>query len=177
MFLTRQLGKTVQGSSPRRRLARSRSAFSLIEVVLAVGVVSFALMALIGVLPVGLQTVQDSRVQAARSNIVQQLRGVLQQIPFSSSSSGSNSFDINSLKDEIFYYTEEGMETDSASTAYYRAEFEVENAGMPGSTSATTFDPTNAKMVKVTLSYPQNRPEQNQKHSFITLFSAKQGSN
>ena len=39
--------------------------FSLMEVVLAMGLVSFVMMTIVGLLPVGLQMAQDSRLQQA----------------------------------------------------------------------------------------------------------------
>src|SRR5437588_2264277 len=47
-----------------RKNASERRAFSLIEVVVALGVIAFCLTAVIGLLPTGLRTQQDAQEQA-----------------------------------------------------------------------------------------------------------------
>jgi prepilin-type N-terminal cleavage/methylation domain-containing protein len=65
-------------------LSRSRG-FSLIEVVLALGIVSFALMAIVGMLPVALTTQRDAVNQAfavqALNDVSQALRGAYRLTP------------------------------------------------------------------------------------------------
>ncbi|MFZ4774931.1 MAG: hypothetical protein ACOYM3_06200 [Terrimicrobiaceae bacterium] len=46
------------------------SAFSLVEVTLAIGVASFALIAVLGLLPVGLKSVKNANEQAAAANVL-----------------------------------------------------------------------------------------------------------
>jgi uncharacterized protein (TIGR02598 family) len=43
--------------------------FSLVEVVIAIGIVSFAVLAIMGLLPTGLKTVKNSNEQAAAANV------------------------------------------------------------------------------------------------------------
>lgn len=50
---------------------RSRTAFSLIEIVLALGIVAFVLVALVGLLPVGLNTNRDSLEEFEAFNVLQ----------------------------------------------------------------------------------------------------------
>ncbi len=50
--------------------ARTPAAFSLIEVVLALGLTSFCLIALLGLLPVGLHSNQDAIQQAEASDVL-----------------------------------------------------------------------------------------------------------
>ncbi len=56
--------------------------FSLVEIVLAIGITSFALIATLGLLPVGLNSLRESSTQTAVANISQYIRGELQQISF-----------------------------------------------------------------------------------------------
>jgi Tfp pilus assembly protein PilV len=67
--VTQVAGHRSQVSSRELRVA-SRSAFSLTEVVIALGVVSFALIAIFGLLPVGLKTVKNANEQAAAANLL-----------------------------------------------------------------------------------------------------------
>jgi uncharacterized protein (TIGR02598 family) len=50
--------------------ARSRSGFSLVEVTLALGVAAFCLLAVFGLLPIGLKTQQTAIEETAASRIV-----------------------------------------------------------------------------------------------------------
>jgi type II secretory pathway pseudopilin PulG len=54
-------------------ILRRRSAFSLVEVVIALGLVSFCLLAIVGLLPVGLKAVKNSREESAAANALNQL--------------------------------------------------------------------------------------------------------
>jgi len=48
----------------------NRHGFSLVEVVIAIGIVSFAVLAIMGLLPTGLKTVKNSNEQAAAANAI-----------------------------------------------------------------------------------------------------------
>lgn len=53
------------------------SAFSLVEVTLALGIVSFALVAVLGLLPVGLKSVKNANEQAGAANVLNVLASSL----------------------------------------------------------------------------------------------------
>ncbi len=53
--------------------APSRRAFSLVEVVLALGLVSFSMLAVVGLLPVGLRSVKNAGEESAAANALQLL--------------------------------------------------------------------------------------------------------
>lgn len=154
-------------SATSTRLANKR-AFSLVEVVLAIGVVSFSMMAMVGVLPIGLRSAQESNAQVAMANIGRQLQGELQQISFSTDS--SDPLNISSLSSSPYYYTLEGLKTTSAADRYYEAKFDVANAKLSGA----PFSTANARTVTVTLSYPLSAPEANRQTSVFSLLLAKQ---
>lgn len=58
-------------------ITRWRAAFSLVEVVLALGLVSFCLLSIVGLLPVGLQSIKNAREEAAAANALNQLAEAL----------------------------------------------------------------------------------------------------
>lgn len=60
----------------------SGGGFSLVEVTIAMGIVSFALVTLLGVVPVGLIATQDAMRQTARSQIIKQISSDLGMMPF-----------------------------------------------------------------------------------------------
>lgn len=151
----------------RKELRRIR-AFSLVEVVLAIGVVSFAMIAVLGALPVGLKSSQESRGQVTTANIARQLKGELQQLSFDHTS--SDGITVENLGDNPFYYSLEGNRSDAGS-AYYEAAFSVTNVSVPGQ---LTIDPANARNITVTLSYPVNVAPANRQHATFSFFLAKQ---
>lgn len=55
----------------------SRAGFSLVEVTLAIGIVSFALLAVVGLLPTGLRSVKHATEEAAAVNVLQSLETAL----------------------------------------------------------------------------------------------------
>jgi uncharacterized protein (TIGR02598 family) len=154
----------------RRSASRPKSgrAFSLVEVVLAIGVVSFAMMAMLGTLPVGLKSSQQSRGQVATANIARQLQGELQQISFLSDS--QDTLTIQNLANNSLYYTLEGTKTADPSGAYYVANFAVNEVSLPG----LTIDPSRARSVTVTLSYPASVAAADRQQSVFSLLLAKQ---
>lgn len=63
-----------------RALRRWHEAFTLVEVTLAIGVVSFALLSLLGLVPMGLIAVRESSQQVACSHILQKVASDLAMI-------------------------------------------------------------------------------------------------
>ena len=72
--------------------ANGRSGFSLIEVVLAIGVVSFALMALVALLPMGLRLARNSTEEMRAIYLISAVSSDLASAPLSSA--GSANFHI-----------------------------------------------------------------------------------
>src|ERR1700754_1592668 len=61
---------TISILSSEKRLLNQRSGFSLIEVVLALGVLSFAILSIVALLPIGLQTNRDSYEESVGTNLI-----------------------------------------------------------------------------------------------------------
>ena len=152
--------------------------FSLVEVVMALGIVAFAMLSIVGLLPLGLDTVKESMNQTVTASIAQEIRGELRQISFLS----TNTYNIDALCAQTYaqYYTMDGIKTTASDAeAFYKAAF----ANLASETAAgATFapakpeDPYNAKNITVTLSYPLNAPETKRKNIVFSLFIAKQTS-
>ncbi len=153
----------------------SRSAFSLVEVALAVGIVSFAMLGVVGTLSVGLQSVRDSITETAKANIAGHLRGELQRIPFSTSQ--ESAYTIDTLSTQTYFYSRDGLLTDGSDPrAYYKAVFAVANAGVVAASAnnSTSFQPASARNVTVTLRFPVGLSTGDQQTSVFSIFSAKQ---
>ena len=154
--------------------APDRRGFSLVETALAIGIVSFAMMAIVGVLPVGMKSMQDATILQAKASIAQQLRAELQQIPFGKE--GMTDVKIASLDNSI--YTYEGLRTTNSAEAYYKAAVTAGGAEVRGTDgSGATFQAENAQNVTVILNYPQSAPEKNQLRTVFCLFTARQKNN
>jgi len=125
------------------------------------------MMAMLGTLPVGLKSSQQSRGQVATANIARQLQGELQQISFQTNS--QDTLTIQNLAASSLYYTLEGTKTD-ASAAYYVANFAVNGVSLPG----LAIDPSHARSVTVTLSYPASAAAADRQESVFSLLLAKQ---
>lgn len=68
---------SMRTSQGMKRTASESTAFSLVEVTLALGVAAFALLAIMGMLPTGLKTQQGSIQQTTANQIISQIYSVL----------------------------------------------------------------------------------------------------
>lgn len=126
--------------------SRTRQGFSLVEVAMALAIFSFAVMALIGLLPVAVNTHKEAKLQTVLSQIRQRLAAEVLL---------TDSTQLDSLNGMTRNFNNEGTELDTTSTdpVIYRAKIEVTNVTLPGSNAASTslkrvqlfavFDPTN----------------------------------
>jgi len=91
-----------------------RSGFSLTEVAMAVGLMSFALLTIMGSLPVGMSALKASRERTAAGQIANELAGTVLSTSFS---------DLNTLAGTN-YYSWDGKKVAAGSTdAYFEAVF------------------------------------------------------
>ncbi len=81
---------------------RRQRAFSLIEVALALGVIGVALVALLGMMPIGLATFRDSMHATLQADVLRQLTARFQETPF----------DRLTNQTAMLYYSDEGALTD-----------------------------------------------------------------
>lgn len=112
-------------ASRRSGRTRPQNAFSLVEVTLAIGVVSFALLSLLGLVPMGLMAVRESAQQVACSHIVQKLGGDLAMI---------SRDDVAGYVQEPRYFDYDGRPVSSgAGDAVFVANFDAGTLRYPGS--------------------------------------------
>jgi uncharacterized protein (TIGR02598 family) len=114
-------GGFIRSLRPATR-SQSRAGFSLVEVVLAIGVMAMAFVPLFGLLPAGLTTYRGTVDTAVTSQIVQQLGNEAQQADFESV--------VSTESDRVRYFDDQGSElrwTGAASTlkALYQARMTV----------------------------------------------------
>jgi uncharacterized protein (TIGR02598 family) len=135
--------------------------FSLVEVVIAVGIISFSLIALMGLLPVGLKTLQESTDTTTQATVFQNIVMEAQQIDFSTltNSALTNRF-YDAEGHELGYYP--------TSYIYHATVFAPSNTYIPAYPSPLIS--TNLKTLKVEITNITNPKKTN-------TFSAVLGNN
>jgi uncharacterized protein (TIGR02598 family) len=78
---------------PSVGILRKCAAFSLVEVTLALGIIAFAFVAIVGLIPVGLSTARDAMETSVRSQIVQRVVSDVKQTDLQDIDGGDLSFD------------------------------------------------------------------------------------
>lgn len=154
--------------SPKIR-SRRIQAFSLVEITIAVGIVTCSMLVVMGLLPVGLKTLQDSSTQYATATIAQQIVADLQLMPFTPSASNPN-YSISAMNGQMNYYTVAGTKTTTPADSFFTVTFSTNSPAIPG--GSTTYG-SGAQMVKATITYPTQSPQQTNVLSFLI---AKQNS-
>lgn len=163
----------------RRIQSSSVAAFSLIEVVLAVGVISFALVGIIGLFPVAMQSALDSQRETQVAFIARSLFSEMQQVDgnrsfiteapvkqdgsFTPLDQGERKAISLSSPDSLnFFFDGDGAMLDSGVGAVYEVEVATDPAGQPAGLTRA----------QVTISVPVDAPPANRKtYEFVTLLN------
>ena len=129
--------------------SRSLRAFSLVEVVLALGLCAFALISLVGLLPVSLNTARDTVETTRRSKAVQQVVSELTQSRFTN---------VSNLSTKEWGFDYEGIATNisGAGPLYFTIKAQVGDATLPQA-SISTSSPSLIR-VKLLTSTPRQNP-------------------
>lgn len=109
------------------------SGFSLVEVTLAIGIISFSLLTVLGLMPVGLTTLRQATEQTIESQIVQKIGSEVQLTSYSKLAAN--------FSGKTFYYSDQGDYLGSSPASVpadtrYRAVATLSNSVFPGSTNA-----------------------------------------
>lgn len=80
---------------------KGSAGFSLVEVTLALGIASFALIAVIGLLPVGLKSVKNANEQAGAANVLNAIANSLRLASSTNSVDFSNNFSGQAIQYSI----------------------------------------------------------------------------
>jgi uncharacterized protein (TIGR02598 family) len=160
----------------KRAQDQFRSAFSLVEVVLALGVISFAILAILGVFPVGLSTGHSAQDETRAPQIAQM---ILSSLAGQASTQFNNVFiplpsnqtlavDLTSSASPgtpNLYADNNGQLVTTAANATYAVTIITDNA-------PTGFDTGYANKVTVVVAWPANAPAANQtKRDYTRIIS------
>jgi uncharacterized protein (TIGR02598 family) len=142
----------------RLRRPRGKRGFSLVEVTIALGVAAFALVAIFGMLPTGLNLFRSSMDTSIKSQIAQQITSEFNQTDFSKLLDGS------ATPPESFrYFAEDGQELDTQADSIYTAKVNVKiNPDMPrdgGTTDGLQKNPTLVRVQIMVARDPGHRTE------------------
>jgi uncharacterized protein (TIGR02598 family) len=99
---------------PYNRCDSMAAAFSLVELVLALGVAGFCLFAVFGLMPVGMQTNRNATSQTAATNIIAGIVADLRATPAAATTSPQ--FAITFGTDKTLYFDTSGQASTSLST-------------------------------------------------------------
>jgi len=145
-----------------------KAAFSLLEVVIALGVITVGIVGVLAVFPTALQTGHSAQDETRAAHIAQSVFGSLVaqapsqfsnvQIRLSDGVTLSPSIDLRTtLSPAVTLYADnDGKLTNSAATATYAITIYTNNA-VPGFT-----DPASVNAVTVRVAWPANAPAANQ---------------
>lgn len=153
-------------SPTARRAVATVSAFSLAEVVVALGVVSFAIVAILGVLPVGLQTGKSSQDETRATQIAQMVLSAMvsqSQSDFTGIKlpvTAATSVDLSSSQTVQLFANNDGVLSDSPTDATYNVAIICDSNVTPA------FDSGYANKVTVQVRWPVDpNPSQTPKPS------------
>ncbi len=157
----------------------AKSGFSLVEITLALGVAAFCLVAILGMLPVGLKTqqagAQQTTANAIISQIVADLRADVRLPPGKASKEATSGLGLNGhwaarATPDTLYFTSEGKQTPNAgsvnvspppSDAVYRA------------TITYLFPPTaTTSIAKIIVSWPAAQSDLTKVAGTAEMFAA-----
>ncbi len=129
------------------RGANASAAFTLVEVVLALGVASFGLISMLGLLSVGLRTAHDAISTTTETEICQQLANQLQL---------SNYSTISTSGPTTYYFTQEGFATNQANAVYTATVSAPTTLTAPGNTPANSANMKSVVISIWSVSSPQH---------------------
>lgn len=172
-MIDRQISDRAAGAY--RSLLRRRSAFSLVEVVLALGVVSFAIVAILGILPAGLQTGHSAQDETRAAQIAQAIIASIAsqapsqfdnvQVQLNDSQNSTVPLHLSAAETKTLYADNDGRLIPTVTGAAYSVSVTTNN-------SPAGFDPGYANQVTVRVIWPANAPVANQtSRAFVRIIA------
>jgi uncharacterized protein (TIGR02598 family) len=116
----------------------NRQAFSLIEVVIALGIFAFCIVGIVGLLPIAANSVKSVSLESTANNIAESIAGFWQVAPLSSTTTGGNftmgNFTIGTTGNQTIYYNNFGSEVSTLEESSLRLVYDAQSlSGHPGS--------------------------------------------
>jgi len=113
------------------------NAFSLIEVVIALGIFAFCIVGIVGLLPIASNAVKSVSQESNANNIAESIAGFWQVAPLGSSTTGGNftmgNFTVGNGTD-TFYYDNNGAQVLTLAESSLKLDYEAQPlSSLPGS--------------------------------------------
>jgi type II secretory pathway pseudopilin PulG len=115
------LRKSLKGHRANKLSNPSLHSFTLVEVVISIGIASFALISILGIMAYAATTVQQADKYARLTSVASQALANVGTMPFGNSLLGKYWRNVDTSLVQTNYYTYEGLPTNSASgsSTYY----------------------------------------------------------
>jgi len=124
-----------------------RKAFSLIEVVIALGIFAFCIVGIVGLLPIASNAVKSVSLESTANNIAESIAGFWQVAPLGSSTTGGNftmgNFTVGSLTD-TFYYDNNGALVPTIDESSLKLDYDATGSSGTFTVNLTFTWPPNA---------------------------------
>ncbi len=118
--------------------SHSQKGFSLVEVTLALGVVAFSLVSILGVLPVGLTNLRTAIDTSVETQIFNQVASEVALMSYT---------EIDDyVQTSPLYYDDNGRRVDSGAAASYRADLTLATPNYPGMPTGIDANLTNLQV-------------------------------
>lgn len=151
------------GANKRRSrpvLRKRRSGFSLAEVAIAMGIVTFSLVAVLGLLPIGLSSFREANEATIESQIISQISSEVALMPFSKipeyAAAGP------------YYFDNDGRKAEKEADAIFSVHTSSATPNYPGKPATINADLVNLQ-VRVTTA--RNRNVTNKVHNLFVARS------
>lgn len=139
----------------------AKSAFSLVEVTLAVGIIGFGLVIVMALMPVGLSTLREAMDGTTEAQIIRKISGEALLTPFSQ-------LPVK-YEDQIRYYDDAGLEeVTQSSRTRYAVTTKLRDASYPGSAAVPSNSPLsdNLKTLQLDVAIVPASGNSNQKRTY-----------
>jgi len=139
--------------------------FTLVEMVISLGIAGFAFMAIVGLLPFGLQNFRAAMDNTLQAQMAKVLIGKAGQSSYA---------DLSDLVDQSFYFDDSGNLTDASNPEKtYEAKVQVEKQTVIPANSSYT----NSSLARITITFVQkgNSGASRPAGSFVTYLSSMTG--
>jgi uncharacterized protein (TIGR02598 family) len=133
----RPLSSIARPPLPPGQPSPSHAAFSLVEIVIALGIASFCLVALLGLFPTGLKSAKNTTDQTAAATLLNTIALDLRSTPPGSGNSPLMGIAIGNTNTTNFFLTENGVMTNSSTALAVRYGVLLTQSNSP-TTNTTT---------------------------------------
>jgi len=162
---------TLKHTGPERSRKRGwQAGFSLVEVTIAIGIVSFAFVSVIGLIPTGLNTFHQAMDASVGTQIVQRVLNDLQQTDFTVLTQDATGVAnetyrytwtlSNNSQSKVRYFDDQGNEVTDPARAIYHVNTRIMPVTVTPSSGSQLAEASNTNLATVTVQVANNPSNQ-----------------